>query len=301
MLLFIGLDFYGLEESGTTFQTNVANPSYIQMNLTGGLIDEVYIDDNVAAEFNTVKPTEWDYSTILNGKFNNSLEAGNISGQGYSIQSIKIQKRKVDSNTWVDVTNIPYSPNFENYSIFDRYVANNESYVYALIPITSTVLGERVLSEQVNVEFEGVFISDKTHNYNLLYDATIGDMTHNIISNVFELTGSRYPTVVTSGIDYVSFPVEATVVTPNSMYGEIDAKAEKIARDNLLEFIKNRKPKVYRDDLGEVRLIMVTDKPVISPLDGARGIAKVSFNATEIGDINDSQTLVDCDLIESGE
>ena len=35
--------------------------------------------------------------------------------------------------------------------------------------------------------------------------------------------------------------------------------------------------------------------------DGARGIAKVSFNATEIGDINDSETLIECDLIESGD
>ena len=299
--MFIGLDFYGLEESGTTFQTNVADTDYIELHIENGLVDEVYADDNTNFEFTTNKPTEWNFSTILDGKFDNSLEAGNVSGQGYSIQSIKIQKRKIDDSKWIDVAILPYNSSFEDYNIIDNYVANDESYIYALIPITSTVLGERVLSNQVDVEFEGMFLSDKTHNYHLLYDVNAPDITHNTVSNVFELPASKYPIVTTSQIDYVSFPVEATVVTEGSSYGQIDIKAEKRARENLMNFIKNRKPKVYRDDLGEIRLIMVTDKPQIVPLDGARGIAKVSFNATEIGDINDSETLIECDLIESGD
>ena len=299
--MFIGLDFYGLEESGTTFQTNVADTDYIELHIENGLVDEVYADDNTNFEFTINKPTEWNFSTILDGKFDNSLEAGNISGQGYSIQSIKIQKRKIDASKWIDVAILPYNSSFEDYNIIDNYVANDESYIYALIPITSTVLGERVLSNQVDVEFEGMFLSDKTHNYHLLYDVNAPDITHNTVSNVFELPASKYPIVTTSQIDYVSFPVEATVVTEGSSYGQIDIKAEKRARENLMNFIKNRKPKVYRDDLGEIRLIMVTDKPQITPLDGARGIAKISFNATEIGDINDSETLVECGLIESGD
>ena len=300
-MLFIGLDFYGLNESGTTFQTNVAYTGYIELHIENGLIDEVYADDNINFEFTTNKPTEWNFSTILDGKFDNSLEAGNISGQGYSIQSIKIQKRKINDSKWIDVAILPYNSSFEDYNIIDNYVANDESYIYALIPVTSTVLGERILSNQVDVEFEGMFLSDKTHNYHLLYDVNAPDITHNTVSNVFELPASKYPIVTTSQIDYVSFPVEATVVTEGSSYGQIDVKAEKQARENLMNFIKNRKPKVYRDDLGEIRLIMVTDKPQIVPLDGARGIAKVSFNATEIGDINDSETLIECDLIESGD
>ena len=300
-MLFIGLDFYGLEESGTTFQTNVADTGYIELHIENGLVDEVYADDNINFEFTTNKPTEWNFSTILDGKFDNSLEAGNISGQGYSIQSIKIQKRKIDDSKWIDVAILPYNSSFEDYSIIDNYVANDESYIYALIPITSTVLGERVLSNQVDVEFEGMFLSDKTHNYHLLYDVSVPNITHNTVSNVFELPASKYPIITTSQIDYVSFPVEATVVTEGSSYGQIDIKAEKQARENLMDFIKNRKPKVYRDDLGEIRLIMVTDKPQIVHLDGARGIAKISFNATEIGDINDSETLIECGLIESGD
>lgn len=299
--MFIGLDFYGLGESGTTFQTNIASSKYIEFGIRNCIVDEIYMDENINFEFSTTKPTEWNYSTILDAKFKGTLEAGNISGQGYSIQSIKIQKRKIDDTKWIDVAVLPYNSSFENYSIIDNYVANDESYIYALIPITSTVVGERVLSNQVDVEFEGMFLSDKTHNYHLLYDVSVPNITHNTVSNVFELPASRYPIVTTSQIDYVSFPVEATVVTEGSSYGQIDIKAEKQARENLMNFIKNRKPKVYRDDLGEIRLIMVTDKPQIVPLDGARGIAKISFSATEIGDINDSETLVECDLIESGD
>ena len=299
--MFIGLDFYGLGESGTTFQTNIASSKYIEFGIRNCIVDEIYMDENINFEFSTTKPTEWNYSTILDAKFKGTLEAGNISGQGYSIQSIKIQKRKIDDTKWIDVAVLPYNSSFEDYSIIDNYVANDESYIYALIPITSTVVGERVLSNQVDVEFEGMFLSDKTHNYHLLYDVSVPNITHNTVSNVFELPASKYPIITTSQIDYVSFPVEATVVTEGSSYGQIDIKAEKQARENLMNFIKNRKPKVYRDDLGEIRLIMVTDKPQIVPVDGARGIAKVSFSATEIGDTNDSETLIECDLIESGD
>ena len=38
-MLFIGLDFYGLEESGTTFQTNVADTGYIELHIENGLVD----------------------------------------------------------------------------------------------------------------------------------------------------------------------------------------------------------------------------------------------------------------------
>ena len=42
--MFIGLDFYGLEESGTTFQTNVADTDYIELHIENGLVDEVYAE-----------------------------------------------------------------------------------------------------------------------------------------------------------------------------------------------------------------------------------------------------------------
>lgn len=295
--MFVGMDLYGFKESGTTFQTTVGYNECTQIEFYKGLLDNVYIDENLLFEFKEDKPTEWNYSTVVHAKFENTLEAGNISGQGYSIQKLRIQKRKKDSYEWVNVEEIPYVKNQTDYEFVDKYVENEESYIYSLVPIAANILGARILSNEIKTEFEGVFLSDKDNNYKLLYDIEYGSITHNVNSNVFESPDCKYPIVAYSSIDYISFPINATFVTVSSENGDVDIRAEKIARENLLKFIKNGKPKVYKDSKGECRIISITDKPTETPI-SVEGISKLSFNAVEIGDISNNEHLENFDLIK---
>ena len=295
--MFIGVDVLGLGESGTTLQTVVRHSEYIEVDGFHGLWDNFYIDTNTEFDFVDVKPTLWNYSTLVNATFKNTLEAGNISGEGYQIEYLKVQKRKADKLTWIPLAALDYNPITQDYSVMDKYIANDEDYVYSVIPMASGVTGTRVVSKPVKTNFSGVFISDKLSNFELAYDVEYGEITHNTLSNTFEPLDSKYPIVAYSTSDYATFSVTATHITNNSAYGEVDVKAEKQARDNLMSFLKDRKPKVYRDGKGDLKIITIAGSPSEQP-HTIGGIMKVSFNAIEIGNVEDVDTLISYGLIE---
>ena len=72
---------------------------------------------------------------------------------------------------------------------------------------------------------------------------------------------------------------------------------ERLGKDRLLKFMKNGKPKVYRDHHGRLKLVSVVGKPKETPYNEIGGIAKLSFSLVEIGDM-DSETLKANNLFE---
>ena len=168
--MFISLDFFGLDE-GAVFKTNIGHVNYNELQITGTMIDEIYVDEDIEIPVTTDNPESWTYSTILNAKFQGNLEAGNLSANGSEIELIKFQKRRWDELEWTDVGEVKYNEDGKViYELLDKFVANQQVYQYSLLPVTSSVLGSRVLSEDITVDFEGVFLSDKDNNYRLLYD-----------------------------------------------------------------------------------------------------------------------------------
>ena len=301
--MFISLDFFGLDE-GAVFKTNIGHVNYNELQITGAVIDEIYVDEDVEIPITTDKPESWTYSTILNAKFQGNLEAGSLSANGSEIDLIKFQKRRWDELEWTDVGEVKYNEDGKViYELLDKFVANQQVYQYSLLPVTSSVLGGRVLSEEITVDFEGVFLSDKDNNYRLLYDLQFGDINHNTPSSVFETLNSKYPIVVYSNLDYTDFDVEATFVSASTSNGEterqVDTRMEKTERDNLLRWVKNHKPKIYRDVNGELKLVTVVDNPQEKPMSGVNGIAKISFKMVEIGSV-DTESLKAYGMLDGG-
>ena len=301
--MFISLDFFGLNE-GAVFKTNIGHVNYNELQITGTVIDEIYVDEDIEIPVTTDKPESWTYSTILNAKFQGNLEAGSLSANGSEIESIKFQKRRWDELEWTDVGEVKYDEDGDViYELLDKFVANQQVYQYSLLPVTSSVLGSRVLSEDITVDFEGVFLSDKDNNYRLLYDLQFGDINHNTPSSVFETLNSKYPIVVYSNLDYTDFDVEATFVSASTSNGEterqVDTRMEKTERDNLLRWVKNHKPKIYRDVNGELKLVTVVDNPQEKPMSGVNGIAKISFKMVEIGSV-DTESLKAYGMLDGG-
>ena len=301
--MFISLDFFGLDE-GAVFKTNIGHVGYNELQITGTVIDEIYVDEDVEIPITTDKPESWTYSTILNAKFQGNLEAGSLSANGSEIELIKFQKRRWDELEWTDVGEVKYNEDGKAiYELLDKFVANQQVYQYSLLPVTSSVLGSRVLSDEITVDFEGVFLSDKDNNYRLLYDLQFGDINHNTSSSVFETLNSKYPIVVYSNLDYTDFDVEATFVSASTSNGEterqVDTRMEKTERDNLLRRVKNHKPKIYRDVNGELKLVTVVDNPQEKPMSGVNGIAKISFKMVEIGSV-DTESLKAYGMLDGG-
>ena len=299
--MFISLDFFGLDE-GAVFKTNIGHVGYNDLQITGAMIDEIYVDEDIDIPITTDKPESWTYSTILNAKFQGNLEGGSLSVNGAEIELIKLQKRRWDELEWTDVGDVKYNEDGKViYELLDKFVANQQVYQYSLLPVTSSVLGNRVLSEEITVDFEGVFLSDKDNNYRLLYDLQFGDINHNTPSSVFETLNSKYPIVVYSNLDYTDFDVEATFISVSTINGQterqVDTRMEKTERDNLLRWVKNHKPKIYRDVNGELKLVTVTDNPQEKPMSGVNGIAKISLKMVEIGSV-DNENLKAYEMLD---
>ena len=297
--MFIGYDFFNLDD-GALFDSSSPLTGIAKIELYQGLIDDVYIDENIETAFSITKPSTWAYSTVLHAEFNETMEAGSVAASGYVIDVIKLQKRQWNELQWSDVGELIYNPNDKLlYELYDTNIANNFIYQYSLLPTAAGVIGNRVVSSEITAEFEGVFITDKDHNYHLLYDATVNDITHYMTNAKFEPLDSKYPIIVYSSTDYSEWDINATFISAHTVENtsnQVNIRMEQIERKQLLNFLKNKKPKVYRDMHGNNKLVTVINNPVESLMQEAEGIAKLNISLIEIGD-TDAETLKAYDLL----
>ena len=297
--MFIGYNMFGY---GSLFDTIVGLPSYSRLEVYQGLLEEIYIDEDVDLVFVTTPPAGWAYSTVLMARFNETLEAGSISAGGYTIDGIKLQKRRWDALEWTDAGEFNYGGT-ENvvYEIYDKLIANNFLYEYSLIPLAADVTGNRIVAPAVEAEFEGVFLSDSNNNYQLLFDAKVDTINHIAPNAKFEPLNSKYPMVVYSNLDYAEWGITATFISAHTVADQSDKQVnirmEQADRAQLMQFLKNKRPKIYRDMHGNLKLVSVIDNLSEEPNSHAPGIATLGVKLVEIGEIN-SDTLSMYKLLE---
>ena len=298
--MLIGFNAFG-EVDNLIFDNRLCHMSYNKLEISKGMIDQIYVDEDISIPYSTEKPLEWRYLTVLNARLKNSLEGGSVEANDNQIERIRFQKRKWDELEWQDVAEIDYKSSDKIlYEAIDKYIANDFIYQYSILPITSTIMGNRVVSDEIKAEFEGVFISDKDSNYQMLYNVDLSDIENITSSAIFETKGSKYPIVVYSNLDYDSFEVSATFLsaeTYKSNEKTIDIRMERLGKDRLLRFMKNGRPKIYRDHNGNLKLVSVVGSPKESPHNTIGGISRLSFALVEIGDMN-SDTLRNNNLLE---
>lgn len=298
--MLIGIDTFGYND-GAIFKSSIFNVGSYEMEIAYGKFDEVYIDLDTTVSTDIVKPTEWGFQTVIDAKFQGDLEGGSVSGSGQVITAIRIQRQKEDEIVWNDILQIDYSTGYQSYYTFtDKYIQNGISYRYALIPLSGNTLGYRQYSELITVDFDGVFFSDLTHNYRLYYNLELGDFEHNTPSSVQEPLNSQYPIVTYGTLDYIRGSVEALFLSASTIAtnGNINIRSEKLERQELMNFMKNRKPKVLRNSDGNLLLVTIIDNPKETPNNQIRGIANVSFNFVEIGNVEDTDNLKTLGLLE---
>lgn len=298
--MLIGIDTFGYND-GAIFKSSIFNVGSYEMEMAYGKFDEVYIDLDTTVSTDIVKPTEWGFQTVIDAKFQGDLEGGSVSGSGQVITAIRIQRQKEDEIVWNDILQIDYSTGYQSYYTFtDKYIQNGISYRYALIPLSGNTLGYRQSSELITVDFDGVFFSDLTHNYRLYYNLELGDFEHNTPSSVQEPLNSQYPIVTYGTLDYIRGSVEALFLSASTVAtnGNINIRSEKLERQELMNFMKNKKPKILRNSDGNLLLVTIIDNPKETPNNQIRGIANVSFNFVEIGNVEDTDNLKTLGLLE---
>lgn len=290
--MIIGYDFHG-EEDTLIFETKYSHPTYHKAELKNSEVNQFFIDEDTTISDDTSKPLNWNFTTVINALFQGDLEGGSVSANGLIIDRISFQKRKADDLYWDDIEEIPYDSGEKTlYEAIDKYIQNDFSYEYSLTPIASTVQGNRTVSTPIRVNFEGNFLSDINENYRLLYDFELGTIEHNSPSAIHQPLNSKYPIVTYSNTDYRSSSIDCLILTDTTVNngGTVNIRNEKLQREKLIKFLKNRKPKIMRSQNGDIMMIAITDNPREEPNNSIHGIAKVSFSFVEIGSV-DSDNL----------
>lgn len=298
IVIIIGMSFLGYDD-GCVFETVNCHHDYNAVNVKYGLIDHLHIDKDLNTSDTVEKTSYFTYETIINGNLQNNLEFGSLNNMGIEIDKIRFQRRKIEDQFWTDVSELDYDVNTKRYyEAIDKYIANDFDYEYSLLPISNEVTGNRVISSPIKVDFDGYYISDKNHNYRIFYDAQMGNIEHISPSTVFEPINSRYPVVSYGQLDYRKSSLSGMILSASTIKNDFpDIKSQKLEKQQLLNFLKSKRPKVFRGMDGELMLIQITDNPVEEPNNDAISIANVSFSFVEIGDMN-SNTLKDHGMLE---
>jgi hypothetical protein len=284
--MIIGVTPFKTNLNSSVFHTRIGLSDYLNMEIRECLLDEIYIDENVNLPYTKEKPISFLYSTILNAKFKNNLEAGNIQANGFNVEYILVQKRQIDSTKWTDVAKIKANSSVSYFEILDRYISLNEEYEYTVVPITQNIYGTRSDGNTIKTHFNGMFLSDKDHNYAFMCNVNYNDITHNNPKKTHQTFGSKYPVVIYSDINYSEFNVKALIITYDELSGKLNLKVNKTHRKQVIDWLNNGKPKVYRDNRGDLKIVTVSDNITEHPVEGKEQLNDITIGLVEIGDIN---------------
>ena len=268
-------------------------------------VTHFHVDRNTTNEWTGKKPTEWNNDTIMNASFVNSTNAGNLDYVTNEVNKILVKRRRVGilNDPWITLFEIPVI-NSEglSFNIRDYFNANDTTYEYALVPVlqqeqsgvTVEVEGRYEVTDQVMSQFDGVFICSRDNYYKLYAGVEYNNLSTLQVTGVHETLGSKYPIVVTnSNTAYRTSGVTGTILNKDyNTTHELNRKKMVQAREELEQFLTDKKPKVIKDWNGNIWLVIFTDSIDTSfANEWGMGLATVNGKWTEIGDVNNEDDL----------
>lgn len=285
--MLIGYNFFGKGMDGNIFDTPIPTANIDEMTMGAGIYDEVYVTVDTTISENNTKPTSWKLKTIMNAKFETDLEAGSIDSDGHKITTIQIYRRKfLTSEDWLLVGQFDYDLAYNVYSFIDRFTENGARYEYAIVPVAKDVIGDVTVSEPIDVKYDGIFISDLYNNYKMEVDYELGARSHNTnISTSVPLNG-QFPIVTMGNQNYRTGDITFLPLTQSQVDSgghTIDGKSERMYREQILNFLKNGRTKVVRNDNGEMMIIAAHNVQETSKNGSLVDLSAITFSFTEVG------------------
>ena len=298
--MIIGVDFFGKGWEGNIYDTAIPTSELDEVTMNTGIYDELYVSVDTTIDDKNEKPTGWKIKNIIDAKFNNSLEAGTIDGSGHTVTDIQLYRREYQTDMeWQLVAAFPYDPDYNVYTIVDRFIQNQQVYEYCIVPIAEAIVGDVTVSQPVKSEFDGVYISDIENNFKMEADLEIGETDyHKNFSQSVPLNGA-FPIVSFGSQNYRTGNVKFLPLTEEQLnaYGtKIDGRKERLNRQRVIEFLNNGQAKVIRREDGDMIVCSTTDIKASPKGGGLNELSGLSFNYIELGKL-DVETMEKSGLI----
>ncbi len=242
-------------------------------------------------------------------------EQGNIElSYHIPITNLLVKRQDVDdvSGGWLTLYSQPISQASDmDFTFIDFLNQYGKTYKYALVPLlTQTQSGVEVeveggytVSNEVQSVFDGVFIADSTGSQKCKANVGYGNVDMNQVVGSITPIGAKYPIIITNSHNqYHNGSISGTIVPDDYYFNGNLSRIDMVKKRNELEqFLTNKRVKVIKDWNGNIWLVMIVGN-VSCTFNNNYGMGIVSFstNWTEVGDPTNQQDLQATGLINVG-
>ena len=267
----------------------LATPQTYQ--LTPQQIQTLLGQNNVWSDAGEVEVT---YNIPITNLLVKRQDVADVSGDWLTLYSQPITQASDMDFTFIDFTN--------------QY---GKTYKYALVPLlTQTQSGVEVeveggytVSDEVQSVFDGVFIVDSTGSQKCKANVGYGNVDMNQTVGTITPIGAKYPVVITNSKNqYHNGSISGTIVPDDYYFNGNLSRIDMVnKRDELEQFLTNKRAKIIKDWNGKIWLVMIMDNVSCTFNNNyGMGIVNFSTNWVEVGDPTNQQDLQATGLIDVG-
>lgn len=255
-------------------------------------------------------------ATVVNNACDGYISViSNLSDQySASITNILVKRQDVAdvSGTWLTLYSQPITQASDmNFTFIDFTNQYGKTYKYALVPLlTQTqsgvdveVEGGYTVSNKVQSIFDGVFIVDSTSSQKCKANVGYGNVDMNQTVGTITPIGAKYPIVITNSQNqYHNGSIFGTIVPDDYYFNGNLSRVDMVnKRDELEQFLTNKRAKIIKDWNGKIWLVMIMDNVSCTFNNNyGMGIVNFSTNWVEVGDPTNQQDLQATGLIDVG-
>lgn len=231
-----------------------------------------------------------------------------------SITNILVKRQDVAdvSGTWLTLHSQPITQASDmDFTFIDFTNQYGKTYKYALVPLlTQTQSGVEVeveggytVSDEVQSIFDGVFIADSTGSQKCKANVGYGNVDMNQVVGSITPIGAKYPIIITNSQNqYHNGSISGTIVPDDYYFNGNLSRIDMVnKRDELEQFLTNKRAKIIKDWNGNIWLVMIMDN-VSCTFNNSYGMGIVNFSTSwvEVGDPTNQQDLQATGLINVG-
>lgn len=286
--MFLGYGFAGGNYSLDA--TPVCQNDSTSIKVSNAVVGDLYAT-NEALTYSTTIPNDWNFYTIMHGKFSGNLLAGNIEFAVSEVSSLRIERRIKNNTNWIILHEQTISKK-EDLTVlyYDKTARANTTYEYAIVPVLGQVEGTKY-SQEITTDFQGLFVVDRDNVFQTELDIKFYNAKRNKPRSVVVPIGSKYPMVVSNSTNnYDSMTVSAEWINYNSEDDSWDVNNATTYIDNLKDFLNNEYPKLIKYQDGRMWLAE-TSSEISDEEDEAHLQIHTSFDFVEIADCDSGSDL----------
>lgn len=255
-------------------------------------------------------------ATVVNNACDGYISViSNLSDQySATITNILVKRQDVAdvSGTWLTLHSQPITQASDmDFTFIDFLNQYGKTYKYALVPLlTQTQSGVEVeveggytVSDEVQSVFDGVFIADSTGSQKCKANVGYGNVDMNQVVGSITPIGAKYPIVITNSQNqYHNGSISGTIVPDDYYFNGNLSRIDMVNKRNELEqFLTNKRAKIIKDWNGNIWLVMIMDNVSCTFNNNyGMGIVNFSTNWVEVGDPTNQQDLQATGLINVG-